>query len=100
MLGFLNPQLLSQENRDHLIYENKGNTVNKRLFPLMRTLAAHGSDSLMKVLPLSVCAMANTNVDGGLDIAVGLLFPNDERSCVEDGEAGEAPHHQNISFLC
>lgn len=65
----------------------------------MLTVAAHDGDGVLKLLPLSICAVADTNVDRRLLAVDGFMFLCNEGGHVGHSEAREAAHHKNVSFL-
>lgn len=65
----------------------------------MLTVAAHGGDSALKLLPLSIRAIADTNVDCRLVAVDGFMFFYNEGGHVGHSKAREAAHHKNVSFL-
>lgn len=65
----------------------------------MLTVAPHGDHDLLQVRPLSVCAIADTDVDCWLVVATGFVLLCNQGGGVGDGEAREAAHHENVSFF-
>lgn len=53
------------------------------------TFAAHGGHRLLQLCPLSVCVVADADVDPGLPV-VGVALLCDQDGRVGDGQAGEA----------
>lgn len=62
------------------------------------TFAAHGSHRLLQLCPLSVCVVADADVDPGLPV-VGVALLCDQDGRVGNGQAGEASGQEHGSVF-
>lgn len=88
-MSFEHEEDKAEQRRDTDALCGKHAVVMQTSASFMPTFTAHGGHRLLQLRPLSICMVADTDVDPGLLPAVGAAFLCNQGGSVGDGKAGE-----------